>query len=409
MSGADGGLLLSGATLSTGQVADVRLEGGRIAEVGAPGGVGTAAEQLDLSGFVLLPAPAEPHAHLDTALSADQVPNPAGDLDGAIEAIKRHQAAATHGELVERATAGALMGLANGATAVRSHIGIYEGVGTKAVEALLEVREALRGRVDLQLVALTVSLTDAEGARLRAPLRAAMEMGVDVVGGCPHLDPDPVAYHDLVLDLATEFGRPLDLHTDETLDPGMLQLPHYADLVARTGFPHGATASHCVSLGVQPPAVAAEVAEQVAKARLAIVCNPQTNLFLQARDHPSAPPRGLTALRALLEAGATVAGGGDNLQDPFNSVGRADPLETASLLITAGHLSPEAAFAAVSAGARAAMGLPEVRVEAGRPAELLAVEASSVREAIAAPGSRVVIHEGRVVSRTVVTREFLVR
>jgi hypothetical protein len=86
------------------------------------------------------------------------------------------------------------MGLANGATAVRSHVGIYEGVGTKAVEALLEVREALRGRVDLQLVALTVSLTDPEGERLLAPLRAAMEMGVDVVGGCPHLDPNPAAY-----------------------------------------------------------------------------------------------------------------------------------------------------------------------------------------------------------------------
>jgi cytosine deaminase len=277
------------------------------------------------------------------------------------------------------------------------------------VEALLEVRAAVAGRVDLQLVALTVRLTGAEGTELRAMLRAAMEMGVDVVGGCPHLDPDPVAYTDLVLDLATEFGRPLDLHTDETLNPGMLQLPHYADLIASTGFPHGATASHCVSLGVQPPAVATDVAERVAKAQLAIVCNPQTNLFLQARDHRSSPPRGLTALRALLEAGATVAGGGDNLQDPFNSVGRADPLETASLLITAGHLSPEAAYAAVSARARAAMGLPEVRVEAGRPAELLAVEASSVREAIAAPGGRVVISKGRVLSRTVVTRELHVR
>jgi len=60
MSGSDGGLLLSGATLSTGQVADVRLEDARIAEVGAPGGVGTAAEWLDLTGFVLLPAPGEP-------------------------------------------------------------------------------------------------------------------------------------------------------------------------------------------------------------------------------------------------------------------------------------------------------------------------------------------------------------
>jgi cytosine deaminase len=158
------------------------------------------------------------------------------------------------------------------------------------------------------------------------------------------------------------------------------------------GFPYGATASHCVSLGVQPPEVAASVAERVAAARVAVVCNPQTNLFLQARGQRSAPVCGLTALRPLLEAGVTVAAGGDNLRDPFNSVGRADPLETASLLVAAGHLRPDEAYAAVSGGARAAMGLPEVQVAAGFPAELLAVQASSLGEAIAGGTNRIVIH-----------------
>jgi hypothetical protein len=62
--------------------------------------------------------------------------------------------------------------------------------------------------------------------------------------------------------------------------------------------------------------------------------------------------------------------------------------------------------AAVSVGARAAMGLAEVRVQAGFPAELLAVGASSLGEAIAGGASRVVIHHGRVVSRTTVTRDY---
>jgi cytosine deaminase len=115
----------------------------------------------------------------------------------------------------------------------------------------------------------------------------------------------------------------------------------------------------------------------------------------------------LTALRPLLEAGVTVAAGGDNLRDPFNPVGRADPLETASLLVTAGHLRPDEAYAAVSTGARAAMGLPEVRVATGFPAELLAVQAASLEEAIAGGTDRVVIHQGRVVSRTTITREFV--
>ena len=41
---------------------------------------------IDLDGYLLLPAPAEPHAHLDKALTADLIPNSKGDLMGAITA-----------------------------------------------------------------------------------------------------------------------------------------------------------------------------------------------------------------------------------------------------------------------------------------------------------------------------------
>jgi cytosine deaminase len=70
----------------------------------------------------------------------------------------------------------------------------------------------------MQLVALNVRLTGPECADMRAMLRTAMELGAEVVGGCPHLDPDPVPYHDITLLLAAELGRPIDLHTDETLN-----------------------------------------------------------------------------------------------------------------------------------------------------------------------------------------------
>ena len=94
-----------------------------------------------------------------------------------------------------------------------------------------------------------------------------------------------------------------------------------------------------------------------------------------------------------------MAAGGDNLQDPFNLVGRGDPLEAASLLVAAGHLQPDEAYHAVSVSARAVMGLPPVAVEAGAPAELLAIRAATVREAVAlAPADRIVFHRGAVVA-----------
>ncbi len=74
----------------------------------------------------------------------------------------------------------------------------------------------------------------------------------------------------------------------------------------------------------------------VARAGLGIVTLPITNLYLQGRDATHAAPRGITAVRRLLEAGIPLAAGGDNLRDPFNPAGRADPFETTSLLMTAG-------------------------------------------------------------------------
>lgn len=401
-------LVLAGATLVDGSVVDVRVEGDLIEGVGAPDTLAPAAERADLSGFLLLPAPAEPHAHLDTALIGRQAPNRTGDLSGAIAAWLAYQSSASHDDFVRRATAAALMGLTNGATALRSHVGIFGEGGLRAAEALIEVRERLRGDLDLQLVAFALQLTGLAGADTRARLRAALEMGFDVVGGCPYRDPDPITCHEIVLATAAEFGRPIDLHTDETLEPGTLYLPDFVQRVAASGFPYGATASHCVSLAIQPPDVIRGVAEQVAAAGVAVICNPQTNLFLQARDHATGPPRGLTAVRQLLDAGAVVAGGGDDLRNPFNPVGRADPLETASLLVTAAHLTIDEAYSAVSAGARAAMGLPQVAIEPGRPAELLAVGAPWLADALAGGSDRLVIHRGRIVSRTTISRELLI-
>jgi cytosine/creatinine deaminase len=234
-------------------------------------------------------------------------------------------------------------------------------------------------------------------------LRHALREGADVAGGCPHLDPEPDRAVGICLDAAGEAGTPVDLHTDETLNPHMLTLATMAGLVTRTGFPHQVTASHCVSLTVQEPKVQRKVAEQVAEARIAVVALPQTNLFLQGRNHPLATPRGLTAVGPLRAAGATVAAGGDNLRDPFHPVGRGDALEVAALMVTAGHFDPAAALASVTGAPREALGLPPVRIAPGSPADLVAMPAADAIEALAAATAhRTVWRAGRIVARTTV-------
>ena len=108
-------------------------------------------------------------------------------------------------------------------------------------------------------------------------------------------------------------------------------------------------------------------------------------------------PRALTAVDALLRAGVNVAAGADNLQDPFNPVGRACPFETAGLMIMTSHLLPDAAWQTVSSSAAQALddSATPRGITVGARADLLAATADTVREAIAnAPADRWVWRAG---------------
>jgi cytosine/creatinine deaminase len=399
-------LLLRGGVDADGAPVEVRTDpaAGRITDVGVVLAPQPGDDVLDTTGMVLLPAPAEPHAHLDKALTAHLVPNARGDLAGAIEAWHAHWPTLTEDDIAARARLAVEELVAHGTTAIRSHVDVGLGIGLTGMRALIGVREELAtaGLADLQLVALMAApRTPEEAAPLAALAAEAMALGADVVGGCPHLHADQADATARYLGLATDTAKPIDLHTDETLDPEAQGLGELARLVRATGFPHGATASHCCSLGVQPPQQQREVAAAVAGAGVSVVTLPQTNLFLQARGVTSAPPRGLTAVRTLLDAGANVCAGADNVRDPFNGVGRSDALETASLLIVAAHLTAAEAWRLVSHNARRAMGLPVVELTPGAPAELLAVRGASLSDAIARGSEhRIVIHHGRCVART---------
>jgi cytosine deaminase len=107
-------------------------------------------------------------------------------------------------------------------------------------------------------------------------------------------------------------------------------------------------------------------------------------------------PRGLTAVAALRAAGVRVAAGADNLQDPFNPVGRACPFETAGLMIMTAHMLPHEAWASVSGVSADVTGLGAQTIEVGQPADLVAARAATVREAIAfGPTDRIVWRNGQ--------------
>ncbi len=392
--------LLTNALLADGRTVDITIEDGRIAAVAKSSAAHSANDDTNLDGWLLLPSMGEPHAHLDKALTADLVPNPAGDLRGAIDSWIENSHKITPDETHVRARAALDRLIAHGITAVRSHVNCGEFTGTTSMKILAEIRDEYAHLVDLELVALSSNpILGREGEGNRRSLIAAVEAGADLVGGCPALEDDGPGVINLAIDIASDAGLRIDLHVDETLDPSKLTLRDLAHIVQDRGFEHSVTASHCVSLGMQALETQYEVSRQVAATGINVVALPQTNLFLQGHQAPTAMPRGLTAVGALRAAGANVAAGADNVQDPFNLVGRSDPLETAALMVMAGHVQPEDAFSMVSTAVRSTLGHDPVTVSVGDVADLVAIDAPSLREAIAdAPMSRRVYRRGRLTS-----------
>ncbi|GAA1953775.1 hydrolase [Kitasatospora viridis] len=388
-------LLLAGARLVDGRLVDVRISGDRIQAVGTAGslgplplsalpvGAGTGTEpvvasgaRIDLTGYLLLPAPAEPHAHHDTAFTA---PDPGGQAQDGTGTVRR-------------VTEAALTSLGYGATAQRTHVRIGDALGLRELEAVLTARQALRGLAHLQAVAVPRVLTGTAGADGRAQLREALRLGADAIGGCPEADPDPVGFTELVAELAAEFDCPVDLHL-RGADPALL-----ARLTAPLApLRPGVSLGPCDLLTAGGGAV-------LRAAGVRVVCLPQNG----GCGALAGPPAGLgpAVLRELRDHQVPMAAGSGALRDAANPVGRADPLEAAYLLAAGGVLSPAAAYEAVSGQARLLMGLVPVRVDAGFPAELLAVRGEHLPGALAGGHSRLVVHSGRVVSRTSAVREF---
>ncbi len=268
-------------------------EASTIVRVAGPRSRPDAGRVIDLAGHVLLPAAAEPHAHLDKALTADRVPNPSGDLLG------RHRGVAPTGRRSPSTTSPtgpsgrcacwsptASPPCAPTSTPRPDTALGRRGPGEGPRGGRPSGRHPDRGP---RQPAHHRPRRRADTARL---LEAAMAAGADVVGGCPHLEADPERANEVLLEIAADHGRRSTSTWTRRSNPaswGCATWPRWPPSPASR---HRVTASHCCSLGMQPLEVQREVAAAVAAAGVGVVTLPQTNLFLQARDWPvGAAPR----------------------------------------------------------------------------------------------------------------------
>lgn len=401
-------ILFTNAQLIDGSTVDIATDNGLIAWVGPKNSSPVVSTQnVNLNGYILSSAFVEPHAHLDKAFLADRISNPDGDLMGAIKGLEEVRTTITHQDIVERATRAVKLMSQNGVTSIRTHADTTLSGGLSSVLALLEVKKNCAHFMDIQVAMLLEwPVTGAAGKERQALAREAVSAGVDVIGGCPHLDPDPRGAVEFLLALAIDAQLPLDLHADENMRTDSSDLEHLADIVIRDNVSHQMNASHCVSLSTRPEGDIDLIAAKVATAGITITALPQTNLFLQERGVSTKPARAITPIHRLQQAGVVVAAGADNLQDPFNLVGRGDPLEIASLLMVSAQVTALQALQMVSSNAHTAVHGVTSSLAVGEPADFTAIPATNLRESIAmGPPDRIVVYGGVVIDNQIRNRK----
>ncbi|MER7559618.1 amidohydrolase [Nocardioides sp. NPDC126508] len=388
---------LRNATLADGSRVDVALVDGRIASV-SPAATSVTEGDLDLDGALLLPALVNGHAHLDkTFLGAGWQPHRPGTTVRERVAAEHTLRAEVAVPVVERARALAEQMISFGTGTVRTHVDIDPEVGLAGLEAVLEVREALRGRLRIEIVAFPQSgITTSPGTEKL--LDEALAAGADLVGG---LDPDGFdgdaeGHLDIVFGLAARHDAGVDIHLHDLGASAVRQYELIAERTRVEGLGGRVNVSHAYGLGSIPLEEARRVGGLFAEAGVSVLTN-----------GPAGPMPPVPAMR---EEGTVVWAGSDNIRDAWWPYGDGDMLAIARQVAYQSRFRTDESLAValdlVTGAAARAVALEAYGIITGAPADLLVLDVPTPAAAVAAgPTSRTVLHAGEVVATRVETVE----
>jgi cytosine deaminase len=383
---------------------DLGIEKGRIVAVSDDA---TAAEIIDLAGRLVTPPLVEPHIHLDAVLTVGQPrPNVSGSLFEGIAVWAERVAGLTREDVRSRAGQILRWQLACGVQHVRSHVDVCDPQ-LRALRALVELREEVRGLIDLQVVAFPQQgILSFDGGR--ELMREAVELGADVVGGIPHYEltrEDGVESVKFAMALADDHDLRVDIHCDETDDDHSRFVEVMAAETIRRGMSGRVTASHTTAMHSYNNAYASRLIANIARAGLHMVTNPLDNAVLQGRFDTGPIRRGHTRVKQLQEAGVNVCIGHDSVMDPWYPLGYGDPLQAAFVLVHLGQMSGDGELRRliemITTNPAEALGVPDYGLRPGGPADLVVFDAPSEAEALRLLAPRtLVLRGGKVVARS---------
>ena len=400
-------LIIRGANLPDGrQGIDIGIQGDKIVAV-EPALKASAAKEIDAKGRLVSPPFIDPHFHMDATLSLG-LPrlNQSGTLLEGIALWGELKPLLTQEAIAERALAYCDWAVAKGLLAIRSHVDVCDP-RLLAVDALLEVKKKVKPYLDLQLVAFPQDGVFRSSGAMEL-LKAALDRGVDVVGGIPHFErtmADGAASVRALCEIAAERGLLVDMHCDETDDPMSRHVETLAYETQRLGLQGRVTGSHLTSMHSMDNYYVSKLIPLMAEARLNAIANPLINITIQGRHDTYPKRRGMTRVPELMAAGLTVAFGHDCVMDPWYGMGSGDMLEVANMGLHVAQMTGQdamrACFAAVTENPARILQIEGYGIAPGKNADLVILQAADPVEAIRVRATRLaVLRRGKVIAET---------
>lgn len=404
-------LLIKNATLFGSDLAkkDIGIKGDSIAKIGTD--LGNEAEQIiDAAGKLVIPGFVDIHTHLEKTMTSHLVKNESGTLGEAIKNMTEFFDEYDEEDIYNRARQAAELAISQGTTALRSHITVDSKAGLGIIKPLIKLKEDLKDVLTLEIIAFPTPGKEGIEEDLLNLLRQAVRDGADLLGGCPHLEPDHRYFTDQIFALAKELDVDLDLHVDESDEPSAAALEYVAEKTIEEGYQGRVTAGHCTSLNAVSDEIAARVIAKVKEADMSIVTLPSCNLFLMGRHDKQPQRRGVTRIREFLEAGVRICYASDNVRDPFRPFGNHDLLEEALLTAQIAQMGTDKELETIlkmgTYNPAKAMNLSKYGLEEGCYADLVVLDAVSAAEAIVKQSDKEwIIKRGKVIIKNTRTME----
>lgn len=311
-------LLVRNALINN-KVVDVAINGNQIVRV-ASNINDTAIKVINAEFNVVIPGFVDCHTHLDKSLLNELSAYIDGTGPEKGKLTLERKVNFTVEDITDRAEKMIVRAINAGTLYLRTNVDVDASVGLKGIEALLNLKEKYKDKINLQVVAFAQEGVFADGQTEKL-LDQALKMGADLIGGHTIAKGEGKKHIDFILDLAKKYNVEADFHLDESGNREHYLMPYLADKMVEMGLEGKVNGIHMCTLASLTSEELLSALESIKKAKLKLTIAPT-----------AISTRQIAPAKKVLATGALVGLGSDNLRDFFNPLGSANIMNMALLL-----------------------------------------------------------------------------